>query len=472
MMTSAKLEHHQTADLASPTLSEPGYDSVYVPTGAVDDDYADEIVWSVSSQSTATSPVLVDDTRSNGSGGKTAGSSPYSTRNTTEAKSRPLHVEADAAADAYLDSFVLVRGDYGTKQYIPPPNIQRRRGHRSTQSDSALALAVPTSPLSRAAYDSIRRPAVGTARDGPPKPISQVKAETKAWADDVDCLGRQMERASLATSAPVRTRSVQGSRRVRPGKRERSSRRPRDVPVKTKDAVRSYPSPAPSPSPNRGGSSTAKLSGTGDALNAVTRKDRGKKSPGKVKKSTYKSRAREIPLLEVVSPVPSSPRGLGARSVVDDVSENGDALVQTTFDAETDRLLGMAYDEAVKFMNGFIQHPHYYTSKASKLTFLQALIVELGLVSTTGPTRALPGTLTAAKTLLKTHAFLNVRDYLTAREQGLNALRDAMRPSKKALVRELQGRESGGRREKGGRRAPLGWVKETGLTVLLVSCHH
>lgn len=105
----------------------------------------------------------------------------------------------------------------------------------------------------------------------------------------------------------------------------------------------------------------------------------------------------------------------------------------------------------------FILNPSYYTSRASRLTFLQALILELGLCHEV----SLPTSLSAARALLRSHAFLNVRDYLAVRAQGVEALRQAMYPSRSALVRDLRGP---------GTRAELGWVKETGLTVLLVSC--
>lgn len=80
------------------------------------------------------------------------------------------------------------------------------------------------------------------------------------------------------------------------------------------------------------------------------------------------------------------------------------------------------------------------------------------------PKLALPSTLTSARAMIKSHAFLNVRDYLAVRAEGLEALRHAMHPNRKALVRDLR------RGSKKGRRAPIQWVKETGLTVLLVSC--
>lgn len=54
------------------------------------------------------------------------------------------------------------------------------------------------------------------------------------------------------------------------------------------------------------------------------------------------------------SPAPSTPRGLGQRSVVDDVSENGDFPSLEVMRLEKDRLLTTAYDEAVRFMNSYV----------------------------------------------------------------------------------------------------------------------
>ena len=97
-------------------------------------------------------------------------------------------------------------------------------------------------------------------------------------------------------------------------------------------------------------------------------------------------------------------------------------------------------------------------AELSKLEFLQALIIELGLY--TG-LPSLPSSMRAAKALLKAHAFVNVRDYLAVRAQGADALRRVMHPSRSALMRELRG----------GKRAPVKAVKETGLSVLLVTCY-
>ena len=73
----------------------------------------------------------------------------------------------------------------------------------------------------------------------------------------------------------------------------------------------------------------------------------------------------------------------------------------------------------------------------------------------------LPRTMRAAKALLKSRVFLNVCDYLAVRGQGLDALRAVMHPSRSALMRELRG----------GKRASLKWVKQSGLNVLLVTCY-
>ena len=116
----------------------------------------------------------------------------------------------------------------------------------------------------------------------------------------------------------------------------------------------------------------------------------------------------------------------------------------------------------------FIRNPGYYTSRASQLTFLQALILELGLCETL----TLPNSLTGARALLRSHAFLNVRDYLAVRSGGVEALRQAMYPSRRALVRDLRATRKSMKGMDGemGVRAELGWVKETWLTVFLVSC--
>lgn len=121
----------------------------------------------------------------------------------------------------------------------------------------------------------------------------------------------------------------------------------------------------------------------------------------------------------------------------------------------------------------FLSLPSEESKKKSDLTFLQALIVELGLCSPASSSgheqsfyhlQSLPRSIRAAKDLLKSNVFLNVRDYLDQRNKGLDALRSVMHPSRKALVKDLS-------RGKGQRKVPRDVVKSTGLGVLLVTCY-
>jgi len=115
------------------------------------------------------------------------------------------------------------------------------------------------------------------------------------------------------------------------------------------------------------------------------------------------------------------------------------------------------YDEAVTYVSGFLSNPG--RSSHSRLTLLQSLIVELGLCSPTDI--SLPCSMTAAKALIKDRAFLNIREYLAVRDQGQDAVKRVMHPSRSALIRDLRRKRNP---------APLPVVKRSGLSVLLVSC--
>jgi hypothetical protein len=96
---------------------------------------------------------------------------------------------------------------------------------------------------------------------------------------------------------------------------------------------------------------------------------------------------------------------------------------------------------------------------ASRLSLLQAFIIELGLCSDP----VLPASIKAAKLLLKSRAFVNIRDYIAVRDQGLPALQRIMHPSRSALIRDIK---------KNGSHASASWVKKHGLQVFLVTCYH
>ena len=126
----------------------------------------------------------------------------------------------------------------------------------------------------------------------------------------------------------------------------------------------------------------------------------------------------------------------------------------------------------------FLSTPPQKQKAKSDLTLLQALIIELGVCSadaeappvSDGSAKSfahltgLPRSLRAAKALLKSRVFVNVRDYLDVRHKGFDALQGIMHPNRTALVKDL-------RRGKGARKVPRGFVKESGLGVLLVTCY-
>ncbi|KAJ7752033.1 hypothetical protein B0H16DRAFT_1887356 [Mycena metata] len=148
------------------------------------------------------------------------------------------------------------------------------------------------------------------------------------------------------------------------------------------------------------------------------------------------------------SPTASLAGGFGARPIVDDISEQAS-------DRGDDELAGMSmYEAAASYINSFLADP----TSVCRLTLLQSLVVELGLADT-----SLPPSLTAAKAMLKSHAFLHVGEYLDARQHGPEAVQGVMHKSKTSLIKTLR---------KNRNPMPLKFVKDTGLQVLLVSCYH
>ncbi|THU99336.1 hypothetical protein K435DRAFT_855754 [Dendrothele bispora CBS 962.96] len=148
--------------------------------------------------------------------------------------------------------------------------------------------------------------------------------------------------------------------------------------------------------------------------------------------------------------------GLGARPIVDDVSERlSECAAVPTEDSSV-------YDEAVNYITSFLSNPSAHDDSHCRLTLLQSLIIELGIVSRDNS--LLPATITTAKAMLKSHAFLNVREYLSVRDQGPKAIQQVMYPSRSALIKSIRKKPKG--------RASREWVKNHGLSVLLVSCFH
>lgn len=129
---------------------------------------------------------------------------------------------------------------------------------------------------------------------------------------------------------------------------------------------------------------------------------------------------------------------------------------------------------AVWFVASFLSDPHDH--KAADLALLQALIIELGFFNPSNRSDSrsdsgrltpsfelsdIPQSMRAARAFIKSHVFVNVRDYLALRAQGQEALQNVLHPSRKSLVAELRKKDA---------RVPRGWVKQRGLNVLLVTC--
>ncbi|TFK55230.1 hypothetical protein OE88DRAFT_1732486 [Heliocybe sulcata] len=171
------------------------------------------------------------------------------------------------------------------------------------------------------------------------------------------------------------------------------------------------------------------------------------------KKKTKKAKKPTAPKQAPVKAKENEPVGLGERGIVDDISEKGD-----------DSSLVAAYDEARKYINRFFTNPN----SCDKLILMQALIIELGLYSSSAATSAsssfwtlpdLPRSLRAAKAFIKSTVFLNVRDYMDLREEGQAALKRVMHPNRRSLMLELRHKE---------KRVPRDWIKKMGLNVLLI----
>jgi hypothetical protein len=107
----------------------------------------------------------------------------------------------------------------------------------------------------------------------------------------------------------------------------------------------------------------------------------------------------------------------------------------------------------------FLSNPDAQADDVCRLTLLQSLIIELGLATSS----ALPPTLRAAKAFLKSHAFLNIREYVAVREQGPEAVQSVMYPTRSALIKSIKKKKNA---------TSIKWVKELGLQVLLVGYMH
>ncbi|KAG6919983.1 hypothetical protein DXG01_013332 [Tephrocybe rancida] len=248
--------------------------------------------------------------------------------------------------------------------------------------------------------------------------------DSHTGAQNVADLAANLATLSVANPAPRRRKAKTASTAVIVAgavpKKKRSKKVAKASPV---NAAAAYPSPGPSPArPKRVDPPTASTS-RGQQVS------RPRLKQGKKTKLT----------------------GLGGRSIVDDASDRFSDY------GESDAGSPSMYEEAFSFITSFLSNPEARKDSVCRLTLLQALIVELGLASS-----SLPSSLKAAKAYLKSRAFLNIREYIAVRDQGPAAVQRIMHPSRSALIKDIRKKKN---------KAPLGWVKDSGLNVLLVQCY-
>ncbi|KAL0071554.1 hypothetical protein AAF712_001411 [Marasmius tenuissimus] len=105
----------------------------------------------------------------------------------------------------------------------------------------------------------------------------------------------------------------------------------------------------------------------------------------------------------------ASQSGLGERPIVDDFSES--AVDDCASESDIGSQISV-YEEAVQFITLFLTNPDEYNNTSGRLTFLQSIIIELGLST------SVPSSVTSAKAILKSQAFVNVREYLASLVPG------------------------------------------------------
>ncbi|KAF8309838.1 hypothetical protein DL93DRAFT_2085199 [Clavulina sp. PMI_390] len=133
-------------------------------------------------------------------------------------------------------------------------------------------------------------------------------------------------------------------------------------------------------------------------------------------------------------------------------------------DVDEEEILRGVYPKAVQYMNNYIANPHENVNPAERLLTAQALLIELGVVTT--PYTDLPCTMASARKHLAAHVHINIVDYLEVREGGLTALQGVLRTSKAQLKKELRKEKKKGNE---GKKVTPEMAKNLGLRDLLIS---
>jgi hypothetical protein len=184
----------------------------------------------------------------------------------------------------------------------------------------------------------------------------------------------------------------------------------------------------------------------------TTGQQRNRKNFNGVVSDAYSSPAQSPKPADVLQAISAVEHlGFGQRPIVDDLSERLSVI--------SGDKTPTVYEEASTYISAFLSNPDAQADDVCRLTLLQSLIIELGLATSS----ALPPTLSAAKAFLKSHAFLNIREYIAVRGQGPEAVQRVMYPTRSALIKSIKKKKNA---------TSIKWVKELGLQVLLVGYIH
>jgi hypothetical protein len=167
-------------------------------------------------------------------------------------------------------------------------------------------------------------------------------------------------------------------------------------------------------------------------------------TPKKSKRSKRKSKLAKAKT-DNISAKPAFERGVSPLADVSDLSEE---------DSDTDWI----YKRAIRYISDFMKSPHKDKSNGTRLALIQALLIELRITPTLD---SIPHTIRSAKQLLKTKVFINIHDYIKFRDQGIDALRQVMFSSRRALAKDVKKRP-----------VKIEFVKSKGLEVFLTNAFH
>ncbi|KAH7103821.1 hypothetical protein BKA62DRAFT_670012 [Auriculariales sp. MPI-PUGE-AT-0066] len=389
--TSSTISWNQRSSVSSTTSDFSVISYPMSPVFVEPDSDDDEIVFSPSSRAPSVSPLSV------------------------RAASTVSFSDATADEDFILITSPRIRTTRVTSAETPSVEPQQPAtgdAHRSNRLESPQPPQTPTQQrtiqtLSTSSSPTQHKHCSVTVKLPKPKPAVVKSKPAVAKPKPKPAVAKVEAPVPPPPAAPAKSAS---RRKRRSGRNTKASKSAKAAPTKPTSAVAAYPSPSPSPSPTPSPPTPTPQQGV------ITRPI-----------SINKSRSAATPT--------TTAAGFGTRGVVVEDEDDEDIL----------------YQAAVNFVSKYLEDPA--ESDAKRLPLLQAMLVELGICSPSGP---LPQSIRSARAMLKSEALVNVRDYVKERGCGREAISRIIFASKSKLIKDLRSR-----------RVPIQWIKEHGLTMFL-----